>query len=250
MEFYSPDTRNAFAKTLAWLNQWACARTYGLGSDLPWDPTFMVESLSDSTIYPSYYTVAQLLHGKAVSLRVLKHAKFLTENSLDGSTVGPLGIKPDQMTDEVWDYILNNGPWPSDPPLPKEKADALKHEYEYFYPFDIRSSAKDLIPNHLTFALYNHVALMPEDKWPVSMRTNGHLLLNGEKMSKSKGNFLTMKEATEKFGSDPMRLTLADAGDGVDDANFDEKSANANILRLHTLIGWITVSFHTSLLTS
>lgn len=67
MEMYIPETRNAFEKTLAWLNKWACARTYGLGSDLPWDKHFMVESLSDSTIYMCYYTVAQLLHGQWLS---------------------------------------------------------------------------------------------------------------------------------------------------------------------------------------
>ena len=64
MNTYSPETRHAFQKTLAWLNKWACARTYGLGSELPWDRHFLVESLSDSTIYMSYYTVAQLLHGR------------------------------------------------------------------------------------------------------------------------------------------------------------------------------------------
>ena len=74
------------------------------------------------------------------------------------------------------------------------------------------------------------------------MRTNGHLMLNGQKMSKSKGNTLTMRQGIEKFGAAAMRLTLADAGDGIEDANFDEKTANANILRLHTLIGWCDVS--------
>jgi len=62
MQLYTPETRNAFEGTLAWLNQWACARTYGLGSKLPWDPHFMVESLSDSTVYMSYYTFSHLLH--------------------------------------------------------------------------------------------------------------------------------------------------------------------------------------------
>jgi len=33
-------------------------------------------------------------------------------------------------------------------------------------------------------------------------------------------------------------LSLADAGDGVEDANFDEKTANASILRVHTLLQW------------
>jgi len=64
MDTYTQETRHAFEKTLAWLNQWACARTYGLGSELPWDRQFLVESLSDSTIYMSYYTVAHLLHGE------------------------------------------------------------------------------------------------------------------------------------------------------------------------------------------
>lgn len=222
METYNQETRNAFEGTLAWLNQWACARTYGLGSKMPWDPQFLVESLSDSTIYMSYYTVAHLLQG----------------GTINGSKPGPLGVTADQMTDEVWEYIFCNGPWPEPAPLPKEKADALKREFDYFYPFDVRSSGKDLIPNHLTFAIYNHCATFPEDKWPLSMRVNGHLMLNGEKMSKSKGNALTLRDAIEKFGADASRLALADAGDGMEDANFDEKTANANILRLHTLIGW------------
>ncbi len=226
---------------MAWLNQWACARTYGLGSVLPWDPQFLVESLSDSTIYMSYYTVAQLLHGESLVFGMYYSLPLFIEGSIDGSKPGPLGITDDQMTDEVWEYIFCNGPFPDPAPMPIEKANALKHEYEYFYPFDIRASAKDLVPNHLTFALYNHVAIFPEDKWPLSMRTNGHLLLNGKKMSKSTGNSLTLKEAIQKFGADATRLSLADAGDGVEDANFDEKTANANILRVHTLIGWCDV---------
>ncbi|KAJ3503221.1 hypothetical protein NLJ89_g8530 [Agrocybe chaxingu] len=222
MNTYTRETRHGFEKTLDWLNKWACARTYGLGSALPWDPQFLVESLSDSTIYMCYYTVAQLLH----------------EGDIEGKKPGPLGITPDQMTDEIWEYIFCNGPFPDPSPLPREKADALKHEYEYFYPFDLRSSAKDLVPNHLTFALYNHAAIFPEDKWPLSMRTNGHLMLNGKKMSKSTGNSLTLREAIEKFGADATRLSLADGGDGLEDANFEEKTANANILRIHTLLSW------------
>jgi len=62
--------------------------------------------------------------------------------------------------------------------------------------------------------------------------------LNGKKMSKNSGNFLTVRDALIKYGADATRLTLADAGDGLDDANFDEKTANATILRLHTLIDW------------
>lgn len=161
---------------------------------------------------------------------------------MDGSKTGPIGIEANQLTDGFFEWLFCNGPWPSDSTIPREKADVLKNEFKYFYPLDIRSSGKDLIPNHLTFAVYTHAAIFEEDNWPLAMRTNGHLMMNGQKMSKSKGNFLTMRDAVEKFGTDATRVTLADAGDGIEDANFDEKTANANILRLHTLINWCEVS--------
>lgn len=33
------------------------------GTKIPWDPQYLIESLSDSTIYMAYYTVSHLLHG-------------------------------------------------------------------------------------------------------------------------------------------------------------------------------------------
>lgn len=170
-------------------------------------------------------------------------ADFRREGGIfNGNQTGPLGVTPDQLTDEVWEYILVDGPWPNPSPLAKDKADIMKHEFNYFYPFDVRSSGKDLIPNHLTFAVYNHAFIFPEKHWPRSIRTNGFLMLNGKKMSKSTGNFLTLRDCVSKFGADTTRLALADAGDGIEDANFDEMSANATILRLHTLLEWSVVS--------
>ncbi|PKI83407.1 leucine--tRNA ligase [Malassezia vespertilionis] len=221
---FQPETRHSFEGVLGWLHQWACARSYGLGSKLPWDPQFLVESLSDSTIYMAYYTVAYQLQGGVE----------------DGSKVGPLGVTPDALTDEVWDYILTDAPFPANAAIPFDKADQLRREFRYFYPMDLRSSGKDLINNHLTFCIYNHAAIFPEEHWPRAIRANGHLMLNGAKMSKSTGNTLSMAQATEKFGADASRVSLADAGDGIEDANFEEKTANANILRFHTLIDWCT----------
>jgi leucyl-tRNA synthetase len=146
------------------------------------------------------------------------------------------------MTDEMFEYIFGNGPYPSHAPISQEKLNILKSEFSYFYPMDIRSSGKDLIPNHLTFCIYVHAALFSEENWPRSMRANGHLMLNGEKMSKSTGNSLTLRDSLVKFGADATRVTLADAGDSIEDANFEESTANAAILRLRTLIEWCEVS--------
>ncbi|CAO3622167.1 unnamed protein product [Cunninghamella echinulata] len=224
METFTVETRHQFEQTLDWLNQWACARSFGLGTKLPWDKQFLVESLSDSTIYMAYYTVAHLLH----------------QGSLNGSTVGPAGISAEQMTDAAWDYIFKLGSYPADEANvpPQATLDRLRREYEYFYPLDVRCSGKDLIPNHLTFFLYNHTAMFPEEKWPRGVRSNGHLMLDSKKMSKSTGNFMTMNDAVNKYGADATRFALADAGDSGEDANFEDATANAAILRLYTLLEW------------
>lgn len=220
INMFSTETKHAFEQTLGWLAQWACARSYGLGTKLPWDEAFLVESLSDSTIYPAYYTIAHYLH-----------------SDIFGTKPGKFDIKPQQMTDEVWDYVFSRSAnVKSD--IPTEQLQAMKREFQYFYPNDMRGSGKDLIQNHLTFYMYIHTALFDKEYWPRGIRCNGHLLLNGEKMAKSTGNFLTLQGAVEKFGADATRIALADAGDGIEDANFEEYSANAAILRLHTLKEW------------
>lgn len=101
---------------------------------------------------------------------------------------------------------------------------------------DLRVSGKDLIFNHLTMALYNHAAIWPgqsKTRWPQSYWTNGWAMLNNAKMSKSTGNFLTIEQCLEKYGADATRFTLANAGDTLEDANFETKVANAAILALY-----------------
>lgn len=61
LETYGEDCRHDFEHALGWLQQWACSRSFGLGTRIPWDPQYLVESLSDSTIYMAFYTVAHLL---------------------------------------------------------------------------------------------------------------------------------------------------------------------------------------------
>lgn len=222
METFTSETRNAFEGVLDWLKNWALSRTYGLGTKIPWDEKYLVESLSDSTVYQSYYTIAHLLH-----------------TDYYGKVVGPLGVKAEELTDDVFDFIFCRKDDEITSTIPKEKLLHLRREFEYFYPLDVSISGKDLIPNHLTFFIYCHVALFPRKFWPQGIRVNGHLLLNNAKMSKSTGNFMTLEQIVEKFGADASRIALADAGDTVEDANFEESSANAAILRLYTLKSWI-----------
>ncbi|KAI0200376.1 leucyl-tRNA synthetase [Astrocystis sublimbata] len=219
---FFPEGKHAMKQALNWLAQWACSRSFGLGTKLPWDASQLVESLSDSTIYMAFYTVAHFLSSEIYGTK-------------PGLSSKP--IQPSQMTDGVWNYIFKRAD-DVDSDIPRSDLDAMRREFSYWYPLDVRISGKDLINNHLMFCLYHHTALFDEPYWPRGIRVNGHLTLNSVKMSKSTGNFLTLRDAVEKYGADATRISLADGGDGIEDANLEESVANATILRLFELRRW------------
>ncbi len=111
----------------------------------------------------------------------------------------------------------------------------MKWSFEYWYPFDLRVSGKDLIKNHLTMSLYNHYFIWGEKFLPRGFFCNGWIQVNHEKMSKSKGNFFTIKDYCEKYSSDAGRIGLAMAGDTVEDSNIELAEVENCILRLTQL---------------
>jgi leucyl-tRNA synthetase len=187
----------------------------------------VIESLSDSTIYMAYYTIANTLQGP--------------DNLRGDKSKSPGNIDPADLTVEVFDYIFRNGALPEACPIPVETLDKMRSEFRYWYPMNLRVSGKDLIPNHLTMALYNHAAVWEDEPelWPQGFYCNGHVLVDAEKMSKSKGNFLMMNETVDKYSADATRLACADAGDLLDDANFSRDLADSSILTLITEDAWI-----------
>ena len=116
MNCFSDEVRKNFNSTLGWLREHACSRTYGLGSRLPWDQAWLIESLSDSTIYMAYYTVAHLLQGGSYT-----------------STEGPnaLGITADLMTPEVWDHIFLGAAKPKTK-IPVAALEKMRREFSYW----------------------------------------------------------------------------------------------------------------------
>ncbi|MDD1707365.1 MAG: leucine--tRNA ligase, partial [Methanoregulaceae archaeon] len=178
MDLVPPEVRAEFERTVSWLKDWACTRRVGLGTRLPWDPTWLIEPLSDSTIYMAYYTIAH-------------HLK---------------SIPAEQLTPEVFDFIFL-GKEVSHLPMRKH-LDVMRREFLFWYPYDFRFSAKDLISNHLTFQLFHHVAIFPVTCLPKGMVVFGMGLLNGAKMSSSKGNVFLLEDAVMEFGADTVRMFL------------------------------------------
>ncbi len=225
---YDAIAQSKYEYTVGWLQEWACTRQFGLGTYLPWDTQWVIESLSDSTIYMAYYTISHILQG---------------ENNLNGdSSKSPGKIDPADLTDDVFNYIYRKGfSIPEDCKIDLEILEKCRKEFRYWYPMDLRVSAKDLIPNHLTMALFNHAAIWDDEPelWPRGYYTNGHVLVDAEKMSKSKGNFLMMNDTVQKFSADATRFACADAGDSIEDANFSRETADAAIMSLVNEESWI-----------
>ena len=86
----------------------------------------------------------------------------------------------------------------------------------------------------LTFCIFHHTAIW-DDKLPSAFTVNGMLNIEGQKMSKSKGNFILLKDAIENYGSDTVRVALMDSAEGLDDANWLEKDVFAWKNKLATI---------------
>jgi len=204
MNILPNEIRSEFDKVLDWLRERACARQHGLGTKIPWDKEWLVESLADSVIYMAFYIIS----------------KYVNKKEINGN----------DLTDEFFDYVFygekDSGEIANKINITKEKLEEIRNEFLYFYPVDSRHSGRDLVPNHLTFFVLNHVALFPEENWPQEIVVNGSVLMAGKKMSKSMGNIIPLRDAVRKYGADPIRLTILISAELLQDADFNIEAIN------------------------
>jgi leucyl-tRNA synthetase len=198
MRIIPQDYRVEFENKVDWLKDKACARRKGLGTRLPFDPEWLIESLGDSTIYMCYYIIAKFIEKGDLALEHLTHSFF--------------------------DYVLfgkgDVGAVSAETGLDSGILAEIRSDFEYWYPVDLRSSGKDLVPNHLLFFLFHHVALFEEEHWPKALAVNGFVSLEGQKMSKSKGPILTMENAVRTYGADITRMYILSTAEQTQDADW------------------------------
>lgn len=203
VEIFPSELRQEFENVVDWLKEKACARKSGLGTKLPWDREWIIESLSDSTIYMAFYTIARVINEES--------------------------LPPSSFTEDLFDYIfLGEGDLRSvanSTKLPESSIKKMKEEFDYFYPLDSRHSGRDLVPNHLTFFIFNHVAIFPGRLWPRQIVVNGSVLMEGKKMSKSLGNIIPLRKAIASYGSDTVRLAVLSTAELLQDADFSTSLA-------------------------
>jgi leucyl-tRNA synthetase len=197
MQIIPEEMRIEFENKIDWLKDKACARRKGLGTHMPWDKEWLIESLGDSTIYMAYYILAKYVNA---------------------------GMNVENLSNEFFDYILLDKGKPEDVAeltgISLQLIQLIKHDFSYWYPVDLRTSGKDLVANHLLFFLYHHVAIFPKNLWPKAIAVNGFVSLEGQKMSKSRGPLLTLEQAVEENGADVTRLYILGNAEYTQDVDW------------------------------
>ncbi|WP_101477599.1 leucine--tRNA ligase [Candidatus Nitrosotalea bavarica] len=214
MKILPEEIRNEFNNVVDWLRERACARQHGLGTKLPWDKNWIIESLSDSVIYMAYYTIAKYVNSKEIT----------SENT----------------SDIFFDYVfLNKGSSEtvsSQCKITSNLLEKIKNEFQYFYPVNARHSGRDLVPNHLTFFIFNHIAIFPKKYWPEEIVVNGSVLMDGKKMSKSEGNIIPLRDAIRIHGADSIRLAILISAELLQDADFNQEAVKGIKNKLESML--------------
>ena len=201
MSIFPKEYYEEMPKVLEWFGDRACIRKGAwLGTEFPFKDGWIVEPISDSTLYPAYYTLAHLVN--------------------EGR------LAPQEMTEEFFDYaFLGKGEAPADA---KRKAlwEKAKEEFEYWYPVDINLGGKEHKTVHFPVFVMNHVAVLPKRGWPKGIFVHWWVTQKGgEKISKSKGGAEPIPGAVSKYGADALRLYYVHIGSPFIDIEWDPEAA-------------------------
>ncbi|MBI2444860.1 leucine--tRNA ligase [Candidatus Micrarchaeota archaeon] len=203
MDIHPATYRKQFEDVFAWLDKRPCARRRGLGTRLPFNRDWIVESLSDSTIYMAMYTIIK-------KIRELK-------------------LTPENLTPEFFDYVFT-GQGKGTP-----QRDAVRAEFLYWYPNDQRHTAVAHLTNHLSFFIFAHAAVFRPEHWPHAITLNELVVAEGTKMSKSKGNVVSLNDIANNTGADLFRLYAISTADLAATLDFRAKDVEALRRRLYKL---------------
>jgi leucyl-tRNA synthetase len=223
MEIIPSEIVGEFENVFNWLRERACARQSGLGTLLPWDKNWIIESLSDSVIYMIYYIISKYVNTKGLGkydtliddsffdyVLYSKRNKNFEKISDDGSLVPDEDFQTNDNRISDINHLKNF----------LNLSFEIKKEFEYFYPLDSRHSGRDLIPNHLSFFIFNHSILLPQKQWPKQIVVNGSVLMEGKKMSKSMGNIIPLRKAIRLYSADSIRVAMLVLGELLQDVDF------------------------------
>lgn len=214
MQIMPADYLSNIQGVLDWFRERACVRQGNwLGTTFPFDDRWIIEAISDSTLYPIYYLISRYAN--------------------DGL------IEEEQMTEEFFDFVFlgvgdieevskNTG-------VEAALLRKMRDEVEYWYPLDINLGGKEHMTVHFPAFLMNHVAILPREDWPRGIFVNWYITGKLGKISKSKGGAEPIPDAAERFGVDTLRLYYAHIAAPHADVEWDEEAVENYRARLERI---------------
>lgn len=183
---------------LDWFGPRACARQgRWLGTKLPFDESYTIEPIADSTLYPIYYLVS----------------KYVNEGKL----------KSEQLTEKFFDYVYLGKGKPEDTGIDTALVEQIRKDVEYWYPLDINLGGKEHQTVHFPVFLMNHVAVLPEKYYPRGIFVNWWVVSKVGKISKSKGGVGSLSDEAKTYSVDAMRLFYANIANPFVDISFEKE---------------------------
>lgn len=203
MQISPPEYHTNIQGVLDWFRERACVRQGNwLGTRFPFDDKWIIEAISDSTLYPIYYLVS----------------KYFNEGSL----------RLENLNEEFFDFVfLGKG----DPEEVSSHTGVevgllkrIRNDVDYWYPLNINLGGKEHMTVHFPAFLMNHVAVLPQKYWPRGIFVNWYIIGKLGKISKSKGGAEPIPGAAEHFGVDTMRLYYAHIASPFADVEWDDEA--------------------------
>ncbi|MCI4360751.1 MAG: class I tRNA ligase family protein, partial [Thermoplasmata archaeon] len=199
--FYPPEYGQEMSGILDWFaDRPATRRGRWLGTPLPFDPTWIIEPIADSTFYPAYFVVRP----------------FVASGRLPVSG----------LTDAFFDYVFL-GRGSGEPTVSSELQKEVRESFTFWYPLDVNFGGKEHKRVHFPVFLYTHALLLPPELQPRSVFVYWWLTFaGGEKISKrhvgAKGRGIPrLREALDEWGADALRLFYAEAASPYQDIEWD-----------------------------
>ncbi len=183
---------------LDWFGPRACARQgRWLGTKLPFDESYTIEPIADSTLYPIYYLVS----------------KYVNEGKL----------KNEQLSEKFFDYVFLGKGKAQEIGTDKSLTEQIRKDVEYWYPLDINLGGKEHQTVHFPVFLMNHIAILPEKYYPKGIFVNWWVVSKVGKISKSKGGVGSLSDEAKTYSVDAMRLFYANIANPFVDIFFEKE---------------------------
>lgn len=196
--------RKEMPGVLEWFSDRACVRQGNwLGTKFPIDPKWIVEPISDSTLYPLTYL----------------YSRFVNEGKLNEK----------HLTEAFFDFVFlgkgNANEVAKQTGCDLKVIQQVREEFEYWYPLDVNLGGKEHKTVHFPVFLMNHVAVLPEQKWPQGIFVHWWVVGETGKISKSKGGAASLHDLAKRFSIDALRLYYCNVGNPHVDIVFNEETA-------------------------